>query len=147
MKTITHGGVMNTAIKGKIAEEKVIIRALEKEWICSRPVFDAKYDLVLDDYSKLYRVQVKYADGDSSHADGCVVASLRTRDYKQYKDLQLARYQDYDFDVLMLYVPKIDKVLWLDKDRFLGKATLNIRLEPPKNGRKKLMNMAVDLIW
>jgi hypothetical protein len=43
-----------------------------KGWIASRPTRDCRYDVVLDDGERLYRVQVKYAGRRAVHCDGAV---------------------------------------------------------------------------
>jgi Holliday junction resolvase-like predicted endonuclease len=132
-----------TIFKGKVAEQKVILRAMEKGWIVSKPVCDCKYDLILDNENKFYKIQVKYADGKSSNSENCVVAQLRSRKGRNTN----YRYEDGEIDAIIVYVPKLDKVLWFNKDRFIGKSALHIRIAPTKNGQKSKTNIAQELLW
>ncbi|MCI0485271.1 MAG: group I intron-associated PD-(D/E)XK endonuclease [Blastocatellia bacterium] len=94
--------------KADIARLKVEMRALEKGIICSRPVVEGtRYDCILDTGSKLYRAQVKYANGKSSNTEGVVQVNLR----KEIRKNRNAAYTDSEIDVLLVYVPKIDSVL------------------------------------
>lgn len=68
---------MDTNKKGEIAKLKVELMAAELGWISSRTVEGSRYDLVLDNGKKLYRTQVKYADGKSSHSDGSILVGFR----------------------------------------------------------------------
>ena len=55
---------------------KAELRALELGFIPSRPVFDTRYDLIIDNNKSLKKVQVKYADGKPSKSKGAVVVKL-----------------------------------------------------------------------
>jgi len=55
------GSRYSTAQKGEIAMLRVLQRAVERGWLATRPTRDYRYDLVLDDGERVYRVQVKYA--------------------------------------------------------------------------------------
>ena len=71
---------MNTHTKGQLAELKVQQRAVEKGYLVSKPIYDGgRYDLIIDDGQKLWRVQVKYADGGASHCEGAVTVGLEKR--------------------------------------------------------------------
>lgn len=49
-------------VKGQLAIIKAELRALELGYVPSKPIFNSRYDLVIDDYTSLKRVQVKYAN-------------------------------------------------------------------------------------
>ena len=51
---------------------RALQRSVEKGWLASRPTRDCRYDLVLDDGERLYRVQVKYAGRRAVHCQGAV---------------------------------------------------------------------------
>ena len=59
------------------------MRALELGCIPSRPVYDTRYDLIIDDSKKLKRIQVKYADGRPSRSKGSVVVKLAYEDRRK----------------------------------------------------------------
>lgn len=63
--------------KGQIAVSKAQVRAMEHGYFPSVPIMDCRYDLVLEDAAgKLWRVQVKYANGTPSSSTGAVIAKL-----------------------------------------------------------------------
>jgi hypothetical protein len=136
---------MNSLHKGQIAELKVTVRALEKGYIVSKPVIEARYDLLIDDGKTVQKAQVKYADGGSSHSSGAVTVHLRH--WKGNEEYQTRTYQAGDVDVLLVYLPKIDKVVRFSPDQFCGKRILTIRLEPAKSGRKAGVWFADQMTW
>lgn len=133
---------MNTHEKGLTGELKVVLRAQEKGWKVSKPFAECRYDLVLDDGKKLYRAQVKYADHERRNAVEVPVRSeCRNNGYKRC-------YEKNEIDVILVYVPKVDKIAWLDLKHFeKQKATVSLRLKPPKNGQTKGILMVDDVVW
>lgn len=134
---------ITTNVKGQIAVSKVELRALELGYIPSRPVFDTRYDLILDDRKRLLRVQIKYADGKLSHSVGSVMVKLGYEDRKNHT----FTYQGNEVDGLIVYIPKINKLCFLPPALFLGKIKVHIRYEPPKNNQKKGIICAQDYLW
>lgn len=134
---------MKSIQKGTIAQLKVELRAAEKGVVLSKPCLDVRYDYILDDGSRLQRVQVKYGDGIASHASGVVVVNLRG-----WKGKEISRvYCEDEVDALLVYVPKIDKVLKFTAPQFCGKTSLYVRLKPPLNGQAKGTLLAQDHLW
>src|SRR5438132_1694866 len=67
-----------TNFLGEIAVAKVVLRAMEKGWTPCKPLVECRYDLILDDGLKPYRVQVKYAGGNSpKQASGAIPVGLK----------------------------------------------------------------------
>src|SRR5438309_2267143 len=67
-----------TNLLGEFAVAKVFLRAIEKGWTVSRPMMECRYDLILDDGLRLYRVQVKYAGGKTpKQVSGVVPVGLK----------------------------------------------------------------------
>lgn len=134
---------MNTHIKGQLAELKVQQRAVEKGFLVSKPIYDGgRYDLIIDDGKRLWRAQVKYADGEASHCDGAVTVGLE----KQRKD-KTHLYTSDEIDLLLVYLPKKELVLCFSVEQFHQKTGIQIRLEPPKNNQKNGINFYRDFIW
>lgn len=129
--------------KAEFATLKVTLRALEKGAFVLRPVVEGlRYDLALDYQGRLYRVQVKYADGVSRNS--AVFVRLTSSSYGR---IRFKGYTAKEVDVVLVYVPRIDKILWLDPDCFDGKANLNFRLEPAQNNQQKGCRRVEDYIW
>lgn len=118
--------------KGQIAEHKVVIRAMEKGLIISKPLVESvPYDFIIDD-GELKRVQVKWADGEG-RANGAVLVRMTTRSNGRHKN-----YKSGDFDLLLVYVPKIDEICAFGPEYFEErKSMMTIRIEPSKNGQEK----------
>jgi hypothetical protein len=134
---------MTSNIKGQLAISKAELRAIELGYLPSRPVFDARYDLIIDDYKSLYRIQVKYADGKPSQSNGAVVVKLAYENRKK----EVYTYQQEEVDGLLVYIPKVDKLCFFQHKVFVGKRNLCIRLEKPKNNQKKGIVFAEDYYW
>ena len=130
-------------MKGQLAVSKTELRALELGFLPSRPLFDTRYDLIIDNHKDLIRAQIKYADGKSSNSSGVVVVKL------EYIDRQNVThtYNESEVDVLIVYIPKIDNLCYLPKELFIGKRKLNIRLFKSKNNQKKGVIAAEDYYW
>ena len=130
--------------KAEIAMVKVGLRALQVGAFVSKPIFEgARYDYIIERDGKLYRAQVKYADGKPGHTTGAVYVNLR----KQIKKNKNYPYNENEVDALVVYVPKIDKVCWFEPGVFCGKQGLYIRIAPTKSGRVKGCFAANDYLW
>ena len=94
--------MVNTKVKGEIAESSVIIKALRKGWSVLRPVVDAeKYDLVFSVDGSFVKVQVKHAWwDDQSNRFICDVRKTNTN----RREIKRVRYSAKDFDFAIVYV-------------------------------------------
>ncbi|OGM31059.1 hypothetical protein A2630_00115 [Candidatus Woesebacteria bacterium RIFCSPHIGHO2_01_FULL_44_10] len=134
---------ITTNVKGQLAISKAELRALELGYIPSRPIFDTRYDLILDDRKSLKRIQVKYANGTPSHSRGSVVVKLSYEDRNKRKFM----YQQEEVDGLIVYLPKIDKLCYFPLEIFVNKGNLAVRIQKPLNNRKKGIIFAEDYYW
>jgi|SRR5262245_24010624 len=131
---------------GAIAVAKVVLRALEKGVAVFEPVIECRYDLILDDGFKLHRTQVKYAGGSSpKHCQGMVPLGLRK--WRNDGRALIPYYTASEIDLLLVYVRRIDKILWFGPEVFDRRRNLFIRIEPSKNNQVKGCLMAEDYIW
>jgi hypothetical protein len=136
---------MNRRQKGELATLKAETRAIEKDAVISRPTTEARYDFIVDFAGCLSRVQVKYAGGKSTSSRGNVVVDFRSRNGTR-KSVSSC-YKKSEIDVMLVYVPQIDKILWFGPEVFDGKSTLTIRLEAPMNNQKAGLFIASDYVW
>lgn len=134
---------LTTNTKGQLAVSKAEIRAFELGYLPSRPLYDARYDLIIDNGKKLIRVQVKYANGKSKNSSGSVIVKLEYEDRKK----RLYTYKETEVDVLVVYIPGIDKLCLFPREIFTSKRKLSIRLEKSKNNQKKGVIAAEDYYW
>jgi hypothetical protein len=102
--------------------------------------------LILDDGLKLYRTQVKYGDRyGTKQARGVVPVELSK--WRSRGGTPLRHYSASEIDLLLVYVRKIDRVLWFGPEVFDGRKALAIRIEPSINNQKKGCLMAAAYIW
>jgi hypothetical protein len=137
---------MDTNDKGEYALLKVKQLALERNICLSAPTMpNCRYDLIVDCGERLVRAQVKYADAKLSQSTGSVYLDLRkvTRGNKRGKLFYTAK----EVDVLLVYLPKIDWILWLEAEHFHCKMAITIRYQPTKNNQVKGCLMAEDHFW
>lgn len=135
---------MTSNWKGQLATAKAQVRAIELGYLVSIPIMDYRYDLVLDDGKKLWRVQVKYANRKPSQSVGGVGVKLA---YETRGRTHIYTYSEDEVDALIVYVPKIDRLCWLPCSAFVGKKELILRLEPPLNHQKTKIFYASDYFW
>lgn len=130
-------------MKGQIAATRTELRALELGFVPSRPIFDTRYDLILDNGKKLLRIQIKYADGKPSNSQGAAVVKLAYSNRKK----QTYLYRKNEVDGLVVFIPKIDKLCFFPPDVFVGKSRLYIRLNKSRNNQIKGIVHAEDYYW
>jgi hypothetical protein len=130
--------------KSQMALLKVEQRALELSYVVSVPIVEGeRYDCIIDIKNKLLKAQVKYAGSAPSRITGAVQVNLTRQ-----KGRGITRpYNSKEIDVLMVYIPQIDKVCMFSPKIFSGKQGLIIRYKETKNGQKKGCLMAERYIW
>jgi hypothetical protein len=133
----------STHQKGEIAQLKVMLRAVEKGVVLSKPLIASRYDFILDDNHTLERVQVKYVSGKAPHSQGSVKINLKSWEGRKLR----RRYCASEVDALFVYIPQIDAVLRFESEIFCERASFTVRLEPAKNGQTKGVLNAQDFIW
>ncbi|MDP1760581.1 MAG: group I intron-associated PD-(D/E)XK endonuclease [Candidatus Woesebacteria bacterium] len=135
--------IITTNIKGQLAVSKAEMRAFELGFIPSRPLYDSRYDLIIDDHKSLIRIQVKYANGKSTNSQGVIVVKL---DYENRKKDNFT-YNGSEVDALVVYIPKIDRLCYFPLKIFEGKRKLSVRIEKPKINQKKRIVFAKNYYW
>lgn len=136
---------MNTQEKGKIAELLVEIRAYELGYIVSRPTRDCRYDLIIDDGEKLHRVQVKYVNKKCTKSTGSVLVDLRR--WAGDKRWETRNYHSSEIDVLVVYIPAINKLCWIPISEIDDKPSFTIRYEPCKNNQSCGVHTIEEFLW
>ena len=130
--------------KGQTAMLKVQLRAAELGVVAALPTTEARYDLLIDDGKKIHRAQVKYAGAVGCKVDGAVTLDLRkaTRGNGNVRP-----YTKDEIDVVLVYVPQTDTVMWIGPELFDGKHSLSFRFEKAKNGQSKGVRVVGDFAW
>ncbi|MDO8443543.1 MAG: group I intron-associated PD-(D/E)XK endonuclease [Candidatus Azambacteria bacterium] len=102
---------MDTKLKGDIAEQATILKALERGWAVIKPLGDRlPYDLVLDIKGKLVKIQIKSAWFDKKSGN-FVVDNRRTKTNRRHMLREPYKKSDFDFAVIYLNGPNIFYVL------------------------------------
>ncbi len=130
---------LSTDEKGQIAVCKVCEVAVKKGAELYFPTTPVRYDLILDYQGKLYRAQVKYADGKPHHAIGAIPLYLRKRNRRCYSRDEI--------DVLLVYIPALDRVCWFGPEIFDNKMVLHLRLAPARNNQQSGCLMVENYFW
>ena len=95
-----------TKQKGSLAEQAVILQLLKRDFHVSVPLGDfLPYDLIVDNGSRLLKIQVKGAWWDQGK-ENYVVDNRRTKTNRRV--MRRSNYQDADFDFAILYIPDVD---------------------------------------
>jgi hypothetical protein len=133
---------MDSAQKGALAVLKVQIRAIEKGAECFMPLdASSRFDMVVYWCGKFYRAQVKYAGGTPTKSAGCANVHLRKGDRGE------RTYTDEEIDVMLVYVPCVDKVCWFGPEIFHRKTAIQIRYLPAKNGQTLGCVLLDNYVW
>lgn len=122
---------------------KTELRALELGFIPSKPIFDTRYDMILDNGIHLLRIQIKYADGKMSNSSGSIRVKLEYKDRKQ----NIYTYKQEEVDGLVVYLPRVDRLCFFPLEIFIGKKYLCVRVEPAKNNQNKKILLAEKYYW
>lgn len=130
---------------GEYAIAKVVMRAIEKGVVVFKPIIECRVDLVLDDGFKLYRAQVKYAGRTATKSQGAVPLPLSK--WRNGGRSITPYYTATEIDVLLVYVRKIDRILWFGPEIFDGRKNLQIRITPTRNNQRIGCLMAADYVW
>jgi hypothetical protein len=131
----------STAQKGEIALLRVLQRTLERGWLASRPTRDCRYDLVLDDGERLYRVQVKYAGRRATHCEGAVSLDF-TKGGRRSRT-----YLEREIDAVLAYVAPAGAIVWLKPEYFRGRRTIQLRYAPTLSGQTNGCLMVAEIAW
>lgn len=123
-----------------MTEAYVTARLLEVGKTVLKPVGDnARYDLVMEDQGRFYRVQCKSAQwGDKVHGSivfaSCSSACPTNGGKRGYHG---------EADFFGVYFPPLRKVYLVPVDEF-GPTQIRLRLEPARNGQRKGIRYATD---
>lgn len=138
---------MRTIDKGQIAVIRVELRAAELGFTPCRPTIEGtRFDLILEKDGKCQRIQVKYCDVLTSNCEsGSYTVNLRKVQNNGRQEVKL--YEKGEIDALIVYLPSTAKLYWFEESEFVGKQTLTIRTEIPKNNQAKKCRMAEKYEW
>ena len=126
--------LMDTKLKGDIAEQAVVLYALKKVWGVLQPVGDRlPYDLVLDVNGVLLKIQVKSAWKDANK-DNYVVDNRRTKTNR--RKMVRTNYTPADFDFAIIYIQDLDIFYVMPSEVFISYGSEIHLVEADKRQRK-----------
>jgi len=128
--------------KGQLAVLKTQLRAAELGWVVSMPTTETRYDMLLDNGQKILRIQIKYVGSLST--SGSVHLDLRK---ETRGNGRIRLYSKEEIDVIIVYIPQIDKLVWLGPEKFDMVKTISLRFSPPKNQQVKKIVLVEDYLW
>ena len=125
---------MNTKLKGDIAEQAVILQALQRGWGVLNPVRDRlPYDLVFDTGENLLKIQVKSAWYDSKKGN-YVVDNRRTKTNR--RQMVRENYKNNDFDFAIVYIEELSIFYIFPSEIFISYGSEIHLVESEKRQRK-----------
>jgi hypothetical protein len=126
--------IMDTKLKGDIAEQAAVIQALKRGWGVLKPVGDRlPYDLVFDIGGALMKVQVK-SSWFSESTSNYVVDNRRTKTNRRL--MVREAYTLSDFDFALIYLNELDLFYVFPVDVFIGYGSEIHLVEADKRQRK-----------
>ena len=127
---------MDTKQKGDIAEQAVVLNALQRGWGVLKPVGDRlPYDLVLDINGTLIKLQVKSA-WFNLQKQNFVVDNRRTKTNR--RKMLRSPYAKDDFDFAVVYLEEKEIFYVLPVEVFIGYGSEIHLVEAVKRQRKPL---------
>ena len=134
--------VMNSNVKGAIAEQAIVRAATKLRVPVWRPVSEhGRADLVLEVGGQLSRVQVKW--GRLSPARDVVIVSLFTSRCTTRGHVR-GTYTENEVDLFATYCGELDRCFLLPSTVGAGKTELRLRLTPASNGQQLCITLAAD---
>jgi hypothetical protein len=131
----------NTMHKGNSSEAIVLAAYTRAGFLVSIPFGGGgAYDFIVDTGVRLLKVQVK----TGWRRTGCLLYKGRRR-IKDSKRNGMRRYRTDEVDVFAVYDPKDDKLYAAPPTAMATEGCL--RLEPVRNGQRKLIRWACDYTW
>lgn len=133
--------MLNTVSLGDLGESYAIMKFTQAQAIVSKPLTNnARYDLIIEKNSKLYRVQVKTTNAIK---DGKMEFATKTTNYSK-GGWKSNAYTHNEVDLFFLYCVENNWCgLYIPTEQEIPQ-TLTIRLDPPKNNQKIGIRLAND---
>ena len=147
----------NTQYKGFIAEHKFIGECAKRGISVSKPLWDVKYDFIVEDKGSLLKVQVKYIGRrktgiksyDKLKDTGviCVIAYSMNNSSAKNRRTKVP-YTKEDVDVIAAWSEETEKFLWIPIEALEGKLLKHFKItEPLVKQKKGKVTYAKDYYW
>jgi prevent-host-death family protein len=136
--------VQTTNEKGAIAEAVIAAEATKLGIIVSRPIIDARYDLIFDTGRSVWRVQCKCG---ALHRDAGVIKVNLMSTWCTPTGYARNSYSAGELDLIALYCGDLDACYLLDAAPLADRRAIYLRLSPPRNGQRACVNLAADFAF
>ena len=131
--------MLTTDQKGALAEQAIALEALRLGLGVLRPCGDERYDLVLDLRPRLLRVQCKWAVLRKGGVE------VRARTCRRGPDgLIHGGYEPGEIDAIAAYCDELGRGYLLPPELSVGRATVQLRIEPCLNNQQLRIHWAQD---
>ena len=133
MNIFEHVDVSSPKKQGNVGEARAVYEYTQRNFVVSLPLSDSdKYDMIIDDGSKLYRVQVKTSRYEVK--PGVFEVNLRTSGGNRVVNtIRKRQHDDYD----LLFVLVTDGRCWSIPVENLGESGHSIRIGSPDDRFQK----------
>jgi hypothetical protein len=129
-----HHKIVDTKLKGDIAEQTAVVEGLKRGWGVLKPIGDRlPYDLVFDINSVLVKVQIKSAWFRKS-SESYIVDNRRTKTNRRI--MIRGAYKPSDFDFALIYIENLNLFYIFPCDIFTSYASEISLVETAKRQRK-----------
>lgn len=137
--------VMNSNVKGAVAEQAIVLAATKLGVPVLRPVAEhGRTDLALEIGGDLFRVQVKW--GRLSAMRDVVIVALRTSRCTTRGQVY-GTYSEGEVDLFAVYCGELDRCFLLPGRPLANKTTLYLRLTAARNRQRACINLADDFTF
>lgn len=126
---------------GLIAFHRLCYITLQRGLIVSESPEGCIYDFVLDCHGRLFRTQLKSRDFTKHNGPNLLGISFG----RSPKTKRLVQYGPNDLDAMIIYVPSLDRFLWLPPEVFVGKNNISIMLVNRRGVGKPIL--FDDVVW
>lgn len=144
----------DTQMKGFLAEHKFVEECAKRNIPVSRPLWDVRYDFIVEDKGSLLKVQVKYIGRrrtgvhsyDRLKDKGVIcVNAFSVNNSRAAKKMP---YTKEEIDVIAAWSEEVEKFLWIPIESLEGKATKHFKItEPLIKQAKGKITYARDYYW
>tara|TARA_R110000824_G_scaffold212780_1_gene399116 strand:- start:176 stop:619 length:444 start_codon:yes stop_codon:yes gene_type:complete len=143
-----------TQMKGFLAEHKFVEECAKRNIPVSRPLWDLRYDFIVEDKGSLLKVQVKYIGrrktGIKSYdklKDKGVIC-VNAYSVNNSRAAKKMPYTKEEIDVIAAWSEEVEKFLWIPIESLEGKATKHFKITEllVKQGKGKV-TYARDYYW
>jgi prevent-host-death family protein len=134
--------VLNTNMKGAIAEAKITAAATELGIPVLKPVAEhGRYDLAFEIGGQIHRVQCKWGRLDPKA--GVIMVNL-TSSWCTPNGYERRSYSEEEIDLVAIYCGDNDECYLLSSAFAAGRRAVWLRVSPVRNGQRACLNLARD---